>query len=94
MPKKVKELTALDVRRLTHATSKNGVEHNAHHPVGGVPGLLLQVTPSGATSWVLRTTIGVKRRNIGLGSYPAVSLADARKKAQEAKEQIALGFAR
>nr|WP_276309840.1 site-specific integrase [Chromatocurvus halotolerans] len=61
------------------------------HPVGGVPGLLIQVTPSGSKSWLLRTLIGGRRRHIGLGPYPAVSLADARRKAQEARDTISLG---
>ena len=60
------------------------------HPVGGVPRLLIQVTPSGSKSWLLRTLIGVRRRHIGLGPYPAVSLADARKRAQEARDTISL----
>ena len=49
MPKIAKELTATEVRRLECATSaKTGEKYNALHPVGGVPGLLLQVTPTGS----------------------------------------------
>ena len=33
-----------------------------------------------------------KRRNIGLGSHPAVSLADARKKGEKVREQVANGI--
>ncbi len=46
-------------------------------------GLNLKVVPSGARRWVQRVTIGGKRHNIGLGSYPAVSLAEARELAAE-----------
>jgi integrase len=91
MPKKVEPLSAVEVKRLTHAVSKDGEPYNALHPVGGVAGLLLQVTPTGAKSWIYRAVIGTKRRNIGLGGYPAVSLAKARDKAQECREQIQLG---
>ena len=83
MPKKAKELSATEVRRLT----KPGL-----HAVGGVAGLLLQVTPTGATSWILRTMVGSKRRDIGLGGFPDVPLAMAREKAREAKEQIKQGI--
>ena len=38
-------------------------------------GLHLKVESSGSKRWVQRVTINGKRRNIGLGGYPAVSLA-------------------
>jgi integrase len=49
------------------------------HADGG--GLYLQVTPSGARSWILRTLVHGKRRDIGLGGWPVVPLAEARDKA-------------
>jgi len=41
-------------------------------------GLYLVVDESGARRWSLRTTIRGKRRELGLGGYPVVSLAMAR----------------
>ena len=84
MPKKVPELSALAVKRLQHP----GHDHNATFAVGGVSGLLLQVTPTGARSWILRTKIGTKRRHIGLGPYPDVPLAEARERARQARAEI------
>ena len=49
-------------------------------------GLFLNVTPKGSKSWVLRYTVAGRRRDIGLGSYPKVGLADAREIAREHKE--------
>jgi integrase len=83
LPKKAKELTALHIKR----QDKAGM-----HAVGGVSGLHLQVTDSGSKSWILRTMVGKKRREIGLGGYPALSLADARTKAQKLKDQIENGI--
>lgn len=83
MPKKAKELTSIEVKRLI----KPGL-----HAVGGVAGLLLQVTPNGARSWILRAMVGVKRRDIGLGGFPDVTLAQAREKARAAREQIQAGI--
>ncbi len=83
MPKKAKELKAIDVKRLT----RQGL-----YSVGGVAGLHLQVKDSGARSWILRVTIGAKRRDIGLGGYPDVPLAAARDAAREAREQIRQGI--
>src|SRR5690606_6675567 len=74
MPKKAKELSPLAVGRLTEP---------GFWFVGGVAGLALQVTESGARSWILRVMVGGKRRDIGLGGYPDVPLADARRKARE-----------
>lgn len=83
MPKITQELSALHVKRL----DKPGL-----HSVGVVPGLHLQITESGARSWILRATVGGKRRDIGLGGYPGVTLAQARERAREAREHIRQGI--
>lgn len=82
MPRKAQELSALAIKRL---------EKRGHHAVGGVAGLLLQITRSGSKSWILRATVGQKRRDIGLGGYPDVTLAEAREKARQARLQIEQG---
>lgn len=59
------------------------------HAVGGVPGLCLQVLPTNTRSWILRATMpDGRRREMGLGGYPAVSLAEARERARTAREAI------
>lgn len=83
MPKKARELSALDVKRIT----KPG-----RYAVGTVPGLILVVKDSGAKSWILRTMMGSKRRNMGLGGYPEISLAKSRERARGAKELISNGI--
>ncbi|WP_340151233.1 integrase arm-type DNA-binding domain-containing protein [uncultured Sneathiella sp.] len=50
-------------------------------------GLRLVVSNSGSKKWVLRFTLNGKRREMGLGSYPDVGLADARAKASEYRQQ-------
>lgn len=82
MPKKAKELSATEVRRLTEP---------GRYPVGGVAGLQLLVSPAGARSWVLRILIGNKRRDIGLGGFPDVTLAGARESAREVRKQVGAG---
>lgn len=83
MPKRAKELSALEVKRL---------DRKGLHSVGGVAGLKLQVTKTGARSWILRATVGSKIRSIGLGAYPDVTLSQARDKARDMREQIADGI--
>ena len=46
-------------------------------------GLTLRVSDTGAKSWVMRLTVDGQRRNVGLGGYPLVGLAEARKLAAE-----------
>lgn len=82
MPRRAKEMTAIELKRL-----KPGV-----HAAGGVAGLYLQVSSPLARSWLLRVTIGTKRREIGLGAYPEVGLAQARLFAAEMKAEIRNGI--
>ena len=68
MPRKAKELSALTVAR---------IKTEGRYAVGGVDGLYLRVRGK-SRSWTLRIVIDAKRCDIGIGSFPAVSLAEAR----------------
>jgi len=57
------------------------------HAVGGVAGLQLQISGKGK-SWILRSTCGKKRRDVGLGAYPEIGVAEARSRAKKAKDEI------
>src|SRR5436190_15519140 len=50
-------------------------------------GLYLRVAQSGAKAWVFRYQLGGRRRDMGMGSYPTISLADARQRAAEYRRQ-------
>ena len=54
--------------------------------------MLLQITPTDSKSWLLRTKVGEKRREFGLGSYPEVPLATARDNARALKAKIREGI--
>ncbi len=82
MARKAKELSALEVGRLTAP---------GHHAIGGVAGLYLYVANTGSRSWVLRVTVGDKRRHMGLGGFPDVTLAQARDKARRARDEVEQG---
>jgi Phage integrase central domain/Arm DNA-binding domain len=49
---------------------------------------MFMVRDNGARAWVLRYQIGGRRRDMGLGPYPEVRLADAREKALDARRLI------
>ncbi len=103
MPKIIKPFTAVQVSRLSHDVISNESRTNnkrrggfctAYHSVGNPAGLLLQCRAPhknaafGSRSWLLRTMIAGRRREIGLGSYPEVSLAQAREEAKSLKREI------
>jgi integrase len=54
-------------------------------------GLFLRVQPNGSRQWVQRITIRGKRREMGLGSPPAITLAMARKMALENRGKAMMG---
>ena len=91
MPKESKALSDVQVRKLTFKHGSSGIPKPDRHPVGGVAGLHLYCKPSGSRSWVLRVKIGDKRKDIGLGSYPSVSLKTARELAREHRLTIKSG---
>ncbi|WP_394888016.1 tyrosine-type recombinase/integrase [Mesorhizobium sp. AaZ16] len=59
------------------------------HSDGG--GLYLNVSPSGSKSWLFMWTRDRKRREMGLGSYPVVTLAKARSKAGDCRAAVEEG---
>lgn len=55
-------------------------------------GLYLMVPKKGAPYWMLRYTLAGKRRELTLGSYEQISLAEAREQAIETKKGIRSGI--
>lgn len=103
MPRRATELTPAQIRGLKHP----GGDRPARFAVGGVSGLYIQVTPSGAKSWVLRTRYGTwqetrlrdgtvqrgrAKREIGLGPFPDVLPGEARDKARLMKAKLEAGI--
>jgi integrase len=82
MPKIVKPLSAIQVKRL---------EKTGFHAIGTISGLGLSITKEGTKSWVLRVSYGGVRRKMGLGGYPSVSLAQAINKSRQLKADIENG---
>lgn len=89
MPRKARELSAVAVSNLKAIRTESG-GLKSRFMVGGAEGLHLKVGER-SRSWILRVTIGGARRDIGLGSYPGVTLATARRLANEHRDRIAQG---
>ncbi len=80
MAKNIQRLTAMTVTR----ASKPGL-----YPDGA--GLYLRVARNGSKSWAFRFTLNGRPREMGLGGLTKVSLADARKKAANARRMLSDG---
>ena len=81
MARQQQRLSALQVTKLT----KPGL-------YGDGGGLTLQITPSGAKSWLFRYMVAGKSQAMGLGPTHTVSLAEARQKALEARKLLIDGI--
>jgi hypothetical protein len=80
MAQKIQRLTALAVSR----ASTPGLYADG-------AGLYLRVGRGGSKSWALRYMLKGKPREMGLGALTKVSLADARKKASDARLLLSAG---
>src|SRR5260370_19218798 len=59
---------------------------------GDVSGLYLQVTRTGARSWLLRYERGGRERAMGLGPVDAFTLDEARERARKARQLLKDGI--
>ncbi len=78
MPKKAREMTMKAVA---------AIREDGRHAVGGVPGLHLKVAGE-ARSWILRVVDSGRRRDLGLGAFPEIGLAEAREKALDHRRAL------
>jgi integrase len=77
------------LHKLSEVKAKSSNLKPGRHSDGG--GLYLNVSPSGTRSWLFMWVRQGKRREMGLGAYPAVSLANARTEATKHRETVAAG---
>ena len=76
------------MRKLTAAKAKAITKPGLH---GDGDGLYLNVTRTASRSWVQRIVIDGRRRDIGLGAFPTIGLAQARNLAAANRTVVAEG---
>lgn len=81
MAKTTHKLTTRSIQAITRP---------GRHPDGN--GLYLDITKTGSKSWMYRFMLIGQSREMGLGGFPQVSLAEARQKAEEARRQRSKGI--
>ncbi|MEN6373838.1 MAG: integrase arm-type DNA-binding domain-containing protein [Smithella sp.] len=85
MPKRINPLSEIKVRN-----SKPQQEKDYKLFDGG--GLYLLITVSGGKLWYFKYHFDGKEKKLAFGSYPEISLLDARQKRYEARRQLANGI--
>src|SRR5262245_10263707 len=80
---------ARTLQKLTDVKAKSDRLKPGRQSDGG--GLYLNVTSSESKSWLFMWVNGGRRREMGLGPYPIVSLSNARLKAAECRKIVAEG---
>lgn len=77
------------IHKLSDVYVRSGKLKSGRHSDGG--GLYLAVTDTGTKSWTFVWTRDGRKREAGLGPYPAVGLAAARERAAEFRTIVAAG---
>ena len=76
---------------LTDVAIKNAKAREKPYKMGDAGGLFLLVQPSGGKLWRLKYRVDGREKKLGIGTYPEVSLAEARKRRDDARELLAAG---
>jgi hypothetical protein len=61
------------------------------YKLGDTLGLFLLVQPTGGKLWRLKYRVDGREKKLGIGTYPEISLANARKRRDDARELMATG---
>ncbi|ETD68174.1 integrase [Pelistega indica] len=77
---------------LTVKEINNSKPRTKNYKLTDSKGLYLFITPSGSKHWRLDYSYHLKRKTISLGSYPTLSLAQARRQQAEIKDLLAQGI--
>ena len=79
------------IMALTDVAIKNAKQRVKPYKMGDAGGLFLLVQPSSGKLWRLKYRVDGREKKLGIGTYPEVSLAEARRRRDDARELIAAG---
>lgn len=93
LPDNIKRLMVLSGMPLTDTKVKNAKPQDKPYSLQDGQGLYLEVRPTGAKFWRYRYWLTpTKDGRYTIGQYPAISLAEARKEREWAREQVKKGL--
>jgi integrase len=78
-------------RRLTDARIRNASPREKSYKLYDAAGLYVEVSPAGGKLWRWKYRFADKEKRLALGRYPAVALAEARKRRDEAERVLSGG---
>jgi hypothetical protein len=84
MARRVKELSAMEVDKAKPSSKQRKLFDGN--------GLFLLVSPSGGKWWRFKYSFAGKENTISFGTYPEISLAQARERREEARKLLARGI--
>jgi len=76
---------------LSDTAIRNAKPQDREFKLADSGGLYLLITPSGGKLWRQKFRVDGKERKLSIGRYPEISLSDARKRRDDAREQLAAG---
>lgn len=76
---------------LTDVAIRNAKPRAKPYKMGDALGLFLLVQPTGGKLWRVKYRVDGKEKKLGIGTYPEVSLGEARKRRDDAREMVAAG---
>ena len=76
---------------LTDTAVRNAKSRDKPYKLGDSGGLFLLVQPSGGKLWRVKYRLDGREKKLGIGTYPEVSLGDARRRRDQARELVANG---
>jgi integrase len=76
---------------LTDTTVRNAKVREMEYKLSDSGGLYLLVTPAGGKLWRQKFRVDGREKKLAIGPYPEISLSDARKRRDEARELLAAG---
>ncbi|MFA5591986.1 MAG: integrase arm-type DNA-binding domain-containing protein [Micavibrio sp.] len=78
--------------KLTHKACEQAPAKEKPYKIHDGGGMYLEVMPNGSKYWRLKYNWLKKEKRLALGVFPRTSLADARRKREEAKKQLSEGI--
>ncbi len=76
---------------LTDVAIRNAKPREKAYKLGDALGLFLLIQPTGGKLWRLKYRVDGREKKLAIGTYPEISLAEARKRRDDSRELIAAG---
>jgi len=77
---------------LSNTKIKQAKQRDKQYKIYDAKGLFIIVTPKGGKWWRFKYTLGEKEKTISLGTYPEVSLKQARERRDDARQGLSVGI--